>query len=194
MAFEIRSMQPSLRDDFLRLHSEENGCGWCRCVAWWVPSWDGWGERTAAENLALREALFARGEHDGYLLYEDGEPLAWCQVGLRDRLAKLAAQLERGPEPGVVALSCFLVAPRARGRGVARALLAGVLEDLEARREAEGLRAVEAYPRVVEDEVGRADPLDLWNGPESLFLAAGFRPLGRVGPRRVLRFELGAGD
>lgn len=192
MALTVRPMEASLRDDFLRLHSEEQGCGWCRCVAWWVPSWEGWGERDAAANLALREALFERGEHDGYLLFEDDEPVAWAQVGRRDRLEKLVGQLEREPDPSVHAVTCFLVAPRARGRGLARTLLAGVLQDLEQRSAEEGIRAVEAYPRVGDaGSGGTRDALELWNGPESMLRDLGFRSVARVGERWVLRRPVG---
>lgn len=192
MPFTLRRMDAgdaTRRADFLRLHSEENGCAWCRCVAWWVPTWDGWGERSAEENLALREELFDRGEHDGYLLYEGDEPVAWCQVGPRDRLAKLARQFERPPEPGVQAVTCFLVAPRARGRGAARAMLEGVLADLRARASAEGIRAVEGFPRCAENA---RDPLELWNGPESLFRSLGFAAVAQVGERRVVRLDFEA--
>ncbi len=82
-AIEVHPFEESRRPDFFRLHSEANGCGWCCCVAWWTPTWEGWGERTAEENLRLREALFDRGEHDGYILYLDHEPVGWCQAGPR---------------------------------------------------------------------------------------------------------------
>ena len=182
MSFVVRRLVAGLRDDFYRVHSEEHCAEWCRCVAWWVDSWDGWGERTAAENLRLREELFDRGEYDGYLLFESDRPIAWCQVGPRDRLMRLARQFELEPDPGAWAVTCFVVVPAARGRGVAKELLAGVLEDLPAR----GARRVEAFPRT-----GDALELsELWNGPESMFRAAGFVRARVVGPRAVYVLEL----
>lgn len=168
--------------DFLRLHCDANGLGWCRCVAWWVPAWEGWGERTAEQNLALRESLFERGELDGYLAYEGREPVAWCQVGRRDRLEKLTRTLALEPDPSVWAITCFAVAPRARGRGVASTLLARVLADL-ARR---GVRRVEAFPRRGEE----LDAADLWNGPAAMYAAAGFELAREGSPRAVLALEL----
>ena len=91
MKIEVLPFDASRREDFFAVHSEINDCGWCSCVAWWVPTWDGWGNRTASENRELRESLCERGEYDGYLLYLDGAPVGWCQVGPRDRLEKLAA-------------------------------------------------------------------------------------------------------
>ena len=36
--------------------------GWCWCVAWEVDSWEGWTDRSASQNQALRERLWARDE------------------------------------------------------------------------------------------------------------------------------------
>ena len=108
MKREVRRLTAELVDDFFRLHSEENGCGWCCCVAWWVPTWEGWGDRSANENRALREKLFKQGEYDGYLLYVDDEPVGWCQVGPRDRLEKLVGQFSLAPDPSAWAITCFL--------------------------------------------------------------------------------------
>lgn len=165
----LERLSPELEADFYRLHCHGNGQGWCACVAWWVPTWEGWGERTAAENRTVREALFARGEHDGYLAYVDDTPAAWVQVGPRDRLAKLTRQLSLEPDPLTWAVTCFFVAPPFRGAGLASWLLSSILDDLRAR----GVRRVEAYPRRAKDGE-TLDAGDLWTGPEPLLRAAGF--------------------
>jgi GNAT superfamily N-acetyltransferase len=165
----LARLSPELQDDFFRLHCQGNGQGWCACVAWWVPTWQGWGERTAAENRAVREALFARGEHDGYLAFEGAAPAAWVQAGPRDRLEKLTRQLALAPDPDVWALTCFFVAPPFRGRGLAAWTLGAVVDDLRAR----GVRRVEAYPRRA--AAGETlDAGDVWTGPEALLRGAGF--------------------
>lgn len=166
---EIARLDPSRRADFFRVHCDANGCGWCQCVAWWVPTWDGWGERTAGENRRLRDELFDRGEYDGYLLYVDGAPAGWCQAGPRDRLAKLVRQYGRPPEPETWAVTCFQIAPSHRRRGLASRLLAEVLADLRRR----GARRVEAFPK----RAAEFDPLEMWTGPESLYRKAGFCPI-----------------
>lgn len=177
---EVVRFDEDRRPDFRRLHSDENGAGWCRCVAWWVPTWDGWGDRSAAENAALRESLCDAGEYDGYLAYAAGDPVGWCQAGPRDRLAKLVRQLGLEPDPAAWAITCFLVAPAYRRTGVARTLLQHVLDDLRRR----GVPRVEAYPRAHAEHEG-----DLWTGPLGLYLAAGFAqvadsPRGPVLARR----------
>jgi len=173
----VERFRPELLGDFERLHSDANGAGWCRCVAWWVPSWDGWGERTAAENAALREELCNAGEYDGLLAFAGDEPVGWCQLGRRDRLEKLVLQLELDPSPETWAVTCFLVAPHARGRGVARALLDAAIETARA----EGASRLEGYPRQ-----GKTGSEDAWTGPEPLFREAGFRPIWVREPRLVV--------
>lgn len=174
-------MDPGRRDDFRALHCNANGCGWCQCVAWWVPTWDGWGERTAEENRTLRDRLFDRGEYDGYLLYADGIPAAWCQVGPRDRLEKLARQYGLAPDPGAWAVTCFQTAPAFRRRGLAARLLREVLADLPGR----GARRVEAFPK----RTTETDPMELWTGPEELFRRAGFRVVREGARGAILAIE-----
>ena len=171
----------SCREDFFRVHSDANEAGWCQCVAWWVPTWDGWGDRTAEANRRLRDELLDRGEYDGYLLYVDGVPAGWCQVGPRDRLAKLARQYRLEPDPTTWALSCIMIAPAWRGKGLAAFLVQEVLRDLRAR----GVRRVEAYPKRGEG----LEAADVWTGPEPLWRSAGFQVV-RDDPRRpVLAVE-----
>jgi GNAT superfamily N-acetyltransferase len=95
-----------------------------------VPSWDRWGERTALENFNLRQNLLDGEIYDGYLLYVDGKPAAWCQLGQRDRLAKLVQQLELELDSEIWAITCFLVVPSFRHQGLATYLLKEVLRDL----------------------------------------------------------------
>lgn len=177
MKIEVLPFAPERRADFYAVHSDAHGCGWCNCVAWWTPTWEGWADRSAADNRALRESLLAQDQYDGYLLYVDDAPAGWCQTGPRDRLTKLAAAHDLARNPAAWAVSCLLIAPAWRGRGLARALLTGVIDDLRGR----GVQRVEAFPR-------RGDALpaeEVWTGPERLFLALGFLP-ERVGERRTV--------
>lgn len=176
-------LAPGLEGDFYRLHCDANSHGGCACVAWHVPTWEGWGERTPAQNRALRDALFARGEHDGYLAYVGDTPAAWCQAGPRDRLPKVVTQLRLSPDPATWAVSCFFSAPAFRGQGLASWLLAAVLDDLRAR----GVRRVEAYPR--RPQAG-LDAGDLWTGPDAMLRAAGFAEAGGGDARRGVLVRL----
>jgi GNAT superfamily N-acetyltransferase len=182
VGFRVERFGPTTREDFLRLHSDANGAGWCRCVAWWVPTWDGWGERTALENAELRERLCAEGEYDGLLAYAGDEPVGWCQLGRRDRLAKLVDQLELEPDPETWAVSCFLVAPSHRGRGVACTLLDAAMSTAGEN----GARRLEGYPRP-----GAIAADEAWTGPERLYASRGFEPVRAAGARSVVALHLG---
>jgi GNAT superfamily N-acetyltransferase len=181
VAYRVERFGPGSRDDFRRLHSDANGAGWCQCVAWWVPTWDGWADRSTVENVTLRERLCEAGEYDGLLAFDGDVPVGWCQLGPRDRLEKLVRQFQLKPDPGAWAVSCFLVAPSHRGRGVAGALLAAAIEAAGSER----ADRLEGYPRR-----GESDPEGLWTGPEALFRAAGFRVVREGDPRSVLALEL----
>jgi GNAT superfamily N-acetyltransferase len=168
--------------DFFRLHHDDHECGWCCCVAWWVPAWDGWPERTADQNRILRQSLFDQGEYDGYLLYDGSDPVGWCQAGIRDRLQKLALSYGLTPDPEVWAITCFLIVPEYRGQGYTHFLLKEVIQDLRTK----GVKRVQAFPKS-----GRnIHPGDAWTGPESLYLSAGFNVLHGHPDWPVLEMEL----
>jgi len=180
---EVRRLTPELDAAMLAfLGDGADGRGHCFCAAWWVPTWEEWKRRTPAENRATREDLLRRGERDGYLLLDAGRPVGWCQVGPRDRLAKLVAQYGLAPDPDAWAVTCVEVAPSHRGRGAAARLLKGVLADLRAR----GVRRVQGFPRP-----GAAlEPVQAWTGPEGLFRSAGFREVARAERGPVVQIDL----
>lgn len=167
MRLSVVPIDASRRDDFYRIHCEANKAGWCYCVAWWTPTWDNWGSRTAEENRSLREKLFDQGEWDGYLMYVDDEPVGWCRCGPRDRLTKLCQQYDLTLNPEVWVVTCFVIVPAYRGQGLLHQFFAEVLKDLKRRR----IRYVQGFPRRGEDLMTD----DLWTGPEMLFQKAGFK-------------------
>lgn len=152
-------------DDFFKVHSRE--CGWCYCCAWWVPTWEGWMQRTDDDNRKLRDSLFERGEYDGYLLYVDDKPIGWCQVGQRDRLNKLINQYKLELNPEIWAVTCFVIRPEFRNQGLASYMLKAILEDLRAL----GVNEVEAFPNRTQSK----DDGEHWRGPEATFISAGFK-------------------
>lgn len=181
MTLAVARLDASREPDLLRVLACEEGCAWCSCVAWHLDTWEGFGERSAADNRALRDELFARGAHDGYLAYDrGGAPVGWCQAAPSAALAKVARE-HPDASADTWAIGCFVVPPAHRRRGVARALLAGVLADLPAR----GARRVLAFPKRGVDEPG-----ELWNGPEPLFVEAGFRVARDDAVRPVLELDL----
>lgn len=179
---EVRHLTRDLIEDFHRLHSDANDAGWCKCAAWWVPNWEGFSERTAEENCRLRDDLFTRGEFDGYLAYEKGEPVGWCQVVQRDKLDKLVRQYQLVPNPSAYAITCFFIPALRRRHGLARRMLKKILTELWRM----GVTRVEAFPRVGEKLSGD----DLWTGPFELYKDVGFEVVREDPERPVMAINL----
>ena len=146
------------------------------------------------------------------LLGVSGETGCWCQAWRgfdakavsrgRTRPQLLREQMEGGPPPPgylayldglavlpVWSIGCFQIRPGYRRRGIAKALLAGVIE---AARDA-GAPGVEAYP--IDPEGQRVEVGAGYVGIASMFDAAGFRRVlvtdarsGRL-PRLLVRLD-----
>ena len=135
------------------------------------------------------------GRAPGLVAYDGDETVGWISIGPRDDYERLAHSRVLAPidETPVWSIVCFVVGRRARGRGVARALLqAGIAYAREHRA-----RTLEAYPVEVPTG-GRIPSADVYRGTLSMFEAAGFKlvarreaPGGR-GTRPIVRLEIGS--
>lgn len=166
MNLKVVPLDADRKDDFYRIHCDECGHGWCFCVAWWIPTWKGWEQRTSEENRKMREQLFDVGHYDGYLMYNDKKPIGWCQVGPRDRLDKLCDEYMLPSDHDAWAITCFIIAPEFREIGLGYYMLWEILKDLKQR----GVKYVQAFPRRGKD----LEAEELWAGPESYFKKAEF--------------------
>ncbi len=174
----IHRLSASNETHFARIHCDQTGNGWCQCVAWWVPSWEGWGERTAAQNLELRQKLTRDGVYDGYFIHADGALAGWVQAWRRDAFAKLATQFGVTSDEDAWMIGCVLILPDFRGKGVAGEALRLIVDDLRLR----GARSIDAFPKR-----GAADAGELWNGPESTYAGLGFAVVRDDAKRPLLR-------
>lgn len=167
MKIAIKRLSSENRQDFFSVHSDQVCGGWCFCAAWWLPTWEGFGDRTSADNRTLREELFDKQIYDGYIVYFEDEPQGWCQVGLRDQYSKLLEKYSLEPDTEVWAVTCMAIPQRFQGLGLTHEILALIIGDLKSR----GVKRLQAYPK--------ADPnlpkMDNWTGPLSLYLKAGFK-------------------
>jgi GNAT superfamily N-acetyltransferase len=121
-----------------------------------------------------REALRAQLDEDppaGMLAYVDGEVAGWCGFGPRLALPRLqrSRTIPKVDDLPVWSILCFNVRVGYRRRGVAAALLKGVVDF--ARRS--GAPGVEAYP--IDPEGGRVDTGFGYVGVTPMFEKAGFR-------------------
>ncbi|MDK9700894.1 MAG: GNAT family N-acetyltransferase [bacterium] len=163
----IQQLSVDNRDDFYRVHCAECEHDWCFCAGWWTKNWDHFEERSAEENRKLRDQLIADGVSDGYLLYENGEPVGWVQAASRDIFEKLCKQFRLRAQRGAAAITCWFLIPRVRRKGYAKRFLELVLDDLKER----GYTVVDAFPVKFEEKIEAGD---LWTGPLSLYFHAGF--------------------
>jgi GNAT superfamily N-acetyltransferase len=145
-------------------------------------------DRNRAEQAALVQAEDRRAR--GLLALEARTAVGWLKLAPRDSVPKLRRlpvykSLDLGPDEGVHSVTCVLVHPEHRGRGIARALIKAAVEYARAC----GGRAIEAYPRRTREPIHAEEA---WMGPESLFVEADFVPVHDESPYPVLRKTLDA--
>jgi GNAT superfamily N-acetyltransferase len=146
----------------------DKGC-WCQ-----APRGRAVGYGKAAPG-SRRYALRTQVEDDdpppGMLAYVDGEVAGWCGFGPRPNLPRLvnSRTIPTIDDQPVWSILCFNVRVGYRRRGVAAALLDGVIDF--ARRS--GAPGVEAYP--IDPEGGRVDTSFGYVGVTPMFEKAGFR-------------------
>lgn len=139
---------------------------------------------------ALRETaerMVRRGEIKGYLAYDGATAVGWCnandrqsywrtgEFSLDDEIRDDRASCRAGTVKSIV---CFEIAPGWRGRGIASALLARVLDD--ARQD--GYERAETYP-VQRTETSELD----FTGPVRLYEKFGFVPKARRGKTLIMQ-------
>lgn len=173
---------------------ERAGCP-CYCQYWTFPGDQReWQFRMALES-DQSAAAFASGlsaqQVRGVVARSGSEIVGWARLESATNMGKLYAGrlykglecLQRDPE-GVFTVGCFLVDPGWRQQGVAKDLLAGLVE--LSRRE--GARCLEAFPRRAENVPGEHH----WLGPPQIYEEAGFSLVHDFEPYPVLRLEFGA--
>ena len=163
--------------------------GWCQ-----PPRGFEKGGYNSANPGVRRSLLRGQLEDDppaGMLAYVEGEVAGWCGFGPRLRLPRLerSRTIPKVDDRDVWSVLCFNILPRFRRRGVAAALLDGVVD--YARRS--GAPGVEAYP--IDPEGGRVNANFGYVGITPMFEKAGFRRVVETTahsdrrPRILMRLE-----
>jgi GNAT superfamily N-acetyltransferase len=116
---------------------------------------------------------------------EPGMVVGWMKLTARQYVPKLRSlpvyrSLDLGSEATTYSIGCFLIHPKARGRGVARALVEAAPSFVRSW----GGQAIEAYPRRSTEPLY---PEEAWQGPESVFVSAGFEAVHDIAPYPVYR-------
>ena len=164
----------------------------CLCQYWRMSS----GEFGRARGERRRAALRAQLEESpatGMLALGEGELVGWTGFGPRPRLERLVRSrtIPAVDDLPIWSVYCFVVKVGHRRRGIARALLDGVIE--YAREQ--GAPALEAYP--VDTGGRRIQGTAAYVGTTAMFERAGFRRVLETGarsdhlPRWLMRLDLG---
>ncbi|MGH2356950.1 MAG: GNAT family N-acetyltransferase [Candidatus Limnocylindria bacterium] len=166
----------------------ETGC-WCQ-------AWRGFDAKALSGGRSrpelLREQMQAGPAPPGYIAYLDGEPVGWVGVSVRTETPRLirSRKIPALDDLPVWSIGCFRIRPGFRRRGIAKALLAGVVQ--AARRA--GAPGIEAYP--IDPKGRRVEVGAGFVGIASMFDAAGFRRVlvtdahsGHL-PRLLVRLDL----
>jgi GNAT superfamily N-acetyltransferase len=170
IAVEIHPLSPARLADFMAFFEGEafsDNPKWssCYCQCFYEDhSKIHWATRTAIENRECASRRIAEGKMHGLLAYHEGQVVGWCNAAPRQLLHALDAEPIANPEQ-MGTILCFLVAPSARGHGVATALLNAACQYLGA----QGLLSVEANPRSSGTKAAENH-----YGPLGIYLAAGF--------------------
>jgi GNAT superfamily N-acetyltransferase len=194
----IERLTPERVDAYLAFFDHERGPAFsdnpewatCYCHYYQVPTALPWKAFDGSMNRMAMRARIETGEMEGFRAYDGDEVAGWMNAQPYHKLAFACARM-RIPEPPLpvprheaAAIVCFVVAPGHRRRGVARALLAGALDNFAQR----GIKLVDAFPWNV--EAGAGKPADFYHGSPAMFTAAGFRQVAVHESVTVVRKQL----
>ncbi|MER7248260.1 GNAT family N-acetyltransferase [Kribbella sp. NPDC000426] len=142
-----------------------------------------WSDNPPAANRALLETQVVDGERPpGVLAYDGGTPVGWCAVAPRTAYPRVVASPNwRTDHPDAWVITCFVVPVGHRRQGVAAELVYGAVELAGSY----GATVVEACA-VDTGVAGRVPSADLYRGPLSVYLSAGFTEVSRTSPQWVL--------
>lgn len=173
--FTVQPLTPALQAEWLAFFDHvafADNPRWASCYCQF-PTADHasveWKTRGAEDNRASACHRIAAGLQQGVVARDEGgRVIGWCHAGPR---AAITIWDEDPADPGgppperVAAVTCFVVAPAWRGRGVSQALLKAACEMLAA----QGFEAVQAWAKP-----GETSPRANHAGSFTLYQRAGF--------------------
>jgi hypothetical protein len=186
--YTTRALTRDTWEDFAALVEANNGVwGGCWCMGF-HPEGVGPGH-TRDGNRRAKQRHVRNGTVHQTLVYAGDECVGWCQFGSPAEVSNIKnlpayeRELKALPDWRI---GCLFTGSRHRGRGVARAAVAGTLAAIRAA----GGGAVEAYPEQLEGRPPQRGAY-LHTGPETLFEEFGFVRDRRIAKWRwVMRLDL----
>ena len=183
---EFRTIESSNWCDLEYLFEGRGGPGHCWCMVWRRASAEIRRTKGAERRRVMKaelHSLVRRGVEIGIIAIVDGESAGWVSVAPLSTHKSMHGNTSPPPaEARPWAISCFFVARRFRGKGLAENLLAEAVRHARKR----GAGVIDAFP------VDRDAPSYRFMGFVDMFERAGFKYAGMAGTRRhVMRLELG---
>jgi len=139
----VKELTPSLRDDFLLFFDSvafADNPDWsdCCCSLYHFPN------RGKAESRREASSHVAEAKIHGFLAYDNGRPVGWCNAANRNSYPTIHWLMGPGPNKSekVGSIVCFIVASSHRNKGIASHLLNTACKKFSQ----EGLEFAEAYP------------------------------------------------
>jgi ribosomal protein S18 acetylase RimI-like enzyme len=177
MNMEIKKLSVELLEDWLYFfdniaftdNEEWEGC-YCMCYHWneslhRKKAWN-CSKADAPYNRTCAIDFILKGKMKGYLAYEDGKVVGWCNTNDKEAYINVNFKLLFGDfdkKHRVKSIVCFCISPDARRKGVASSILEKICVDATA----EGYDCIEAYPFHHDDN-------NAYHGPQSMYEKFGF--------------------
>jgi len=175
---EILPLTPERLPDLAMLFGQGGDPKWCWCASFRLRSADFRESSPELNRRVLEEAVTTAAEEGrapGLIAYRESDPIGWVSLGPRDDFERLRHSRLLAPvdDERVWSIVCFVVSRRARGAGVATALLETAVEYARSH----GAKRLEGYP--VETEGNRIPSANVYMGTSTMFERAGFEVLER---------------
>jgi GNAT superfamily N-acetyltransferase len=163
----IKEMKPEHASDWFDFfdnkafadHEEWKGC---YCTGPFTPRIKDY-ENTSRKRREYATWLVENRIMRGYLAYEDGRVVGWCNVNDKSVFTKYNNL--QTDEENVISITCFVIQKEYRGRGIAQKILDKIIEDAKMNHK----KIIEAYPRPKSrTEFGN------FHGPYSMYEKNGF--------------------
>lgn len=182
----IRPLTPEFSEDFQTVMGPSGACYGCWCTHFRLKPKDRT-ELSGDQKRDLFLGLIEAGPPPGLLMWVDGAPVGWMQIGPRAAIPewnnprRSSTPLPDAPadDPAVWAISCFFLRSSQRGKGLSHAFVAAGIEHARA----SGARVLEASPM---DQAKQSKSVGLFVGSTSVFEKAGFETVARQKPNRPL--------
>lgn len=194
MNINIKKLTPELIKDYVdffdnRAFTDNREWSACYCVFFhWNDKLDkslhAPGVDIHEHNRNLASDFIRKGILQGYLAYVDGVVVGWCNAN--DKTGYESLEFDKQPEiwcdvdidKRIKAVTCYVIDPKLRRKGIATKLLERVCKDAETN----GYDMVEAYPAKIEKDIHMN-----YHGPFPLYEKCGFDLFKELEKKYIVR-------